>query len=63
VNASKNPCEIDIEFKEHTSGAAGIGLYKGIWEIEGNFLKMKVGTANGDRWTDPSAYIKYLKVE
>lgn len=62
TNDSKSPNEIDINFTEHTSGAAGIGVYKGIWERDGKVLKMKVGTANGDRWTDPTAYITYIKV-
>ncbi len=62
VNEDTNPKEIDINFKEHTSGAAGIGVYKGIWEREGNNFKMKVGIAYGERWTDPADYIHYKKI-
>lgn len=56
-----NPREIDINFTEHTSGLPGLGLYKGIFEFENDKLKMKFGTANGERWTDTSAYINYVK--
>ncbi len=62
INPNSNPKEIDINFFEHTSGAAGIGIYKGIWELDENNFKMKVGTANGERWTDPGEYILYTKV-
>ena len=62
VNDSTNPKEIDVKFTEHTSGSAGMGVYKGIYEVSNNLLKMKVGTANGERWKDPAAFVTYSKV-
>jgi hypothetical protein len=61
TNSEVTPHEIDIYFSEHTSGAAGIGVYKGIWQREGDKFKMKVGTANGERRRDPSELITYVK--
>jgi len=58
---TSNPKEIDINFVEHTSGLPGLGLYKGIFEFDNDTLKMKFGTANGERWIDTSAYINYIK--
>ncbi len=62
INNNADPKEIVIDFTEHTSGAAGIGIYKGIYDLENNVLRMKVGTANGERWLDETGYICYSKV-
>ncbi len=61
INDKTFPKKIDIQFTEHTSGAAGIGIYKGIWDLKDEQLLMKVGTANGKRWTDTSAYVTYTR--
>lgn len=61
TNESVTPHELDLNVTEHTYGDAGKGTLLGIFEIEGDMLKMKLNEPNKPRWTDPNAYFYYQK--
>lgn len=61
VNEDVFPHEVDLNVTEHNQGEIGKGLVQGIYEVEGDMLKMKLNEPNKGRWTDPSAYVYYQK--
>jgi len=60
VRAEEQPYEIDIHFVRHSS-PEGLGLVRGIFEVEGDRLRMKVGGVHSERWMDPNAYVIYAR--
>jgi len=62
TDESVTPHHVDLDVKEHNQGDIGKGLVQGIFEVDGDMLKMKLNEPNKGRWTDPSAYVYYEKV-
>jgi uncharacterized protein (TIGR03067 family) len=60
---SQTPHFIDLEVTEHNQGDVGKGTVKGIYEVEDDMLKMKLNEPGKERWTDPTAYVYYQKVD
>jgi len=60
VRAAERPFEIDIHFVQH-SAPEGLGVVRGIFDIEGDQLKMKVGGFADERWMDPTAFVTYAR--
>lgn len=54
------PAEIDIHFVQHTA-PEGLGIVRGIFEVDGNTLRMRVGGLSDERWMNPNAYITYAR--
>lgn len=60
VRADGRPYEIDIHFVQHSS-PEGLGIVRGIFDVEGDRLRMKVGGVQSERWMDPNAYVVYSR--
>jgi hypothetical protein len=58
VRAEYQPFEIDIHFVQHSS-PEGLGIVRGIFEVQGDRLRMKVGGLHSERWMDPKQYVVY----
>src|SRR5512140_3954566 len=52
--------EIDLDQTRHSFGM--IGLFKGLWSVEGSQLRMATGQANGPRPADLSGARLYEKI-
>ncbi len=60
VRADGPPFEIDIHFVKH-SAPEGLGVVRGIFDVQDDLLKMKVGSLSDERWMDPGAFITYAR--
>lgn len=63
VDESVVPHKIDLDVTEHTYGDTAKGKLLGIFELEGDMLKMKLNEPGKERWEDPNAYFYYQKSE
>ncbi|MGC4119104.1 MAG: hypothetical protein QM765_31970 [Myxococcales bacterium] len=60
IRAEGQPFEIDIHFVQHSS-PEGLGIVRGIFELQGDKLRMKVGGVQSERWMDPGQFVVYAR--
>lgn len=63
IDDSVTPHLIDLNVIEHHAGEANLGIWKGIFEVEGNLLKIRYNPVNKPRWEDTSEYYYRYKYE